>query len=415
MPYKLIKGEFHIHYPDIPKNGPEPDGDTLKFKPDNPALVLSLQQTGRGADFNRRGMVNLRFEGIDALETHFNESHQNLKWANAARNTMLETCGFGEITFFQDLPNKVETVEHHPQRGYILAGGLDVFGRIISFVFAGDSHFVDGAEIWAEEETIQNSLNMMLLEEGLAYPAFYTSLPCELRDVLGAATIKSRNNRKNMWENAVSVEENVAVPDVAALENLTIWPKLFRRLSKYFSAGFQNLDQFDSWLRDDPVNRDDRLILPDRELGNMHDIVIASGSNLRMLYQPEDLVVLPDDAMAIPPCTKKPVVERLSVRIMAALVNPIGPERGNETISLLNASANDINLGGWVIKDKANGKQPLQGTLVAGATVRIPLTNSVKLGNKGDTLSLFDTEEKLIHQVSYSKQQAQEEGWTVVF
>ena len=34
MSYTLIKGSFHIHYPANPLSGPEPDGDTLKFQPD---------------------------------------------------------------------------------------------------------------------------------------------------------------------------------------------------------------------------------------------------------------------------------------------------------------------------------------------------------------------------------------------
>jgi len=37
------------------------------------------------------------------------------------------------------------------------------------------------------------------------------------------------------------------------------------------------------------------------------------------------------------------------------------------------------------------------------------------LNNDGDTISLFNAEEALIYQVSYTKKQAQEEGWTIVF
>lgn len=73
-----------------------------------------------------------------------------------------------------------------------------------------------------------------------------------------------------------------------------MWPKLFRRLVSYFAAGYTDFDQLDSWLRQDPVNRDDRMILPNREIGNMHDTVSATGPILRMVYQPEDLVILPD-------------------------------------------------------------------------------------------------------------------------
>jgi len=68
MSYTLIKGEFHIHYPANPLNGPEPDGDTLKFRPDNRELVLALPKPNQPASFNRDGITSIRFEGIDALE-----------------------------------------------------------------------------------------------------------------------------------------------------------------------------------------------------------------------------------------------------------------------------------------------------------------------------------------------------------
>jgi hypothetical protein len=44
--YTLIRGEFYIRYPDLPRNGPEPDGDTINFLPDNDDLVRSLPRFG---------------------------------------------------------------------------------------------------------------------------------------------------------------------------------------------------------------------------------------------------------------------------------------------------------------------------------------------------------------------------------
>jgi hypothetical protein len=34
MSYTLLRGSFVIRYPDLPRQGPEPDGDTVKFLPD---------------------------------------------------------------------------------------------------------------------------------------------------------------------------------------------------------------------------------------------------------------------------------------------------------------------------------------------------------------------------------------------
>ena len=42
MSYTLLRGQFVIRYDDIPRQGPEPDGDTVKFMPDTPGLVEML-------------------------------------------------------------------------------------------------------------------------------------------------------------------------------------------------------------------------------------------------------------------------------------------------------------------------------------------------------------------------------------
>ncbi len=66
--YTLIKGKFHIFYPDSPNQGPQPDGDTLTFEPDNPDVFRDFK---RYPDLSRRGTLSIRFEAIDALETHY--------------------------------------------------------------------------------------------------------------------------------------------------------------------------------------------------------------------------------------------------------------------------------------------------------------------------------------------------------
>ena len=40
--YTVIKGEYWIHYTDIPRQGPQPDGDTITFHPDDITLVRKL-------------------------------------------------------------------------------------------------------------------------------------------------------------------------------------------------------------------------------------------------------------------------------------------------------------------------------------------------------------------------------------
>src|SRR5687767_7331904 len=112
----LLRGQFVIRYPDLLRQGPEPDGDTVKFRPDSPALVEALpRRSGRPPDINARG-ISVRLEAIDALETHFGATHQELAGANAARNELLRHLGFTNVNFFADLPNKVQSADQDAVR-----------------------------------------------------------------------------------------------------------------------------------------------------------------------------------------------------------------------------------------------------------------------------------------------------------
>jgi hypothetical protein len=136
--YVLISGEFYVLYPDLPRNGREPDGDTISFLPDHDDLIWALPRfNGRPPDRKHLGTYSVRFEGIDALETHFQNQHQNLEFANAARDLMLREVGFTQVDFFPDRPNKVQAAQPHPLPGHILATGIEANGRIVAQVYAG--------------------------------------------------------------------------------------------------------------------------------------------------------------------------------------------------------------------------------------------------------------------------------------
>jgi hypothetical protein len=117
MSYTLLAGRFVIRYADLPRQGPEPDGDTVKFVPDTPALVETLPRlSGRAPKINARG-ISVRLEAIDALETHFAETHQELAGANAARDVLLAELGVTNVVYFPDLPNKVQSADQDSVAG----------------------------------------------------------------------------------------------------------------------------------------------------------------------------------------------------------------------------------------------------------------------------------------------------------
>jgi uncharacterized protein YukJ len=105
------------------------------------------------------------------------------------------------------------------------------------------------------------------------------------------------------------------------------------------------------------------------------------------------------------------------VRIAAALVNPQGHDPGHETVTLVNASPASVDLTGWSLLDRNKKRSPLPpGSLTAGDTLKISLDGTgAQLSNKGGTITLLDEQGLKIDGVSYGKDLARRQGWTIVF
>ena len=103
------------------------------------------------------------------------------------------------------------------------------------------------------------------------------------------------------------------------------------------------------------------------------------------------------------------------VRIVGALVNPVGPAPEREIVTLLNSSDTDISLAGWTMADRLKNKSPLPAVnLAAGAVLQVELKPPAALGNKGGLITLLDPDGLKVHGVAYTQADARE-GWTVVF
>ena len=409
--YTLIKGSFPIV-------GTEPDGDTLRFQPDTPALVETLGPAGQAPGWNHDGtQISVRFEAIDALETHFQGTRQQVRLGDLATQVMLHVAGFSSV---QTSGTRVTSAVPPAVRGHVAANGLDSFGRMIAFVFAGEAVGADGEPLFLDPPLLAASINAQLLAQGLAYPAFYTTLPTDLKDHLAAETRVIRERALGLWpEDAPSLERSADIADLAAAESLAMWPKLFRRLVAYFQAGNAGLAGFGAWLRQDLRNRDDYLQLPDGELGNMHDLVEVNGNRMRLCFRPEDLVVLPDTFVPNPVPVPVPAPTNGAVRLVAALPNPVGTDKDHETVTLINTGASEIDLTGWQVRDRqlqaaAKPGTGLSGTLAPGETLRVPLQPPVALANSGDDLFLLDGSGTLVDQASYTRAEAGS-GVTVLF
>lgn len=105
------------------------------------------------------------------------------------------------------------------------------------------------------------------------------------------------------------------------------------------------------------------------------------------------------------------------MRIAAALVNPRGGDVGHETVTLVNASPAPVDLTGWMLADRNKKRSPLPSQVVApGEALRVQLDGTgAQLSNKGGIITLLDDQGIKIDGVSYSREAAMRQGWTLVF
>ncbi|KAM5529089.1 hypothetical protein FOXYSP1_16933 [Fusarium oxysporum f. sp. phaseoli] len=141
---KLLQGKF------IARNGLQPDGDTIRFKPDN----------------------------VDFVEELRRESHGSTIMNEAARDELLRRLGFTDVKFSGNPPFIINSGDQEIS-GHVLSNGFDSFGtRLVGFIYEGDGsvHGSDGSVISLDRSLVDESVNTALLSEGYVFPAVrYTS------------------------------------------------------------------------------------------------------------------------------------------------------------------------------------------------------------------------------------------------
>lgn len=269
MPFTLLKGTFK------PQAG-IPDGDSVRFAPDDPNPLFMLRRQGRLPRVNQNnGTVQLRYEGIDTLEKDAVEP-----FASNATKRNMELIGFSE-----------ETPE---PRGYILANQIGPHGRPICFVFAGDTEDSDGSSIFLNGGRMMHSVNFQLLKDGSAYPLFYDTLFDDLRNVLSSASVESRKEKRGVW---LSDQTNKGIiwDGASSLPTLApVFPKLWRRLEKYtqnrdFRDESDTLESFIDFLQ---VVQDRLFIISESRFTDLDNIVKIDGNSIRLPFFPEDLIFM---------------------------------------------------------------------------------------------------------------------------
>jgi uncharacterized protein YukJ len=105
-----------------------------------------------------------------------------------------------------------------------------------------------------------------------------------------------------------------------------------------------------------------------------------------------------------------------AIRIVAAMVNPVGPAPEHESVLLLNASPGAVDLTGWRIADRLKRTCPVPAeTLGTGELLRVPVIEPAQLSNKGGLITLLDAAGLKVAGVAYTENDARREGWTLTF
>jgi len=344
MEYILIKGHFHVvRY--------APDGDSLMFEAQRPHYWERLQTEHREeleeSLEEGEGSLQLRLQGIDALETHYSlrpllpprdlwgksfEKAQKPKpgffrqpadYGDKATEKLLRhlgvlevkwASGFGrkwikEISLDQGKgPQTFDEKGKDPIEGYILVNDADRRGRPISWAFPGNTSSRDGSK-WSTDDLldeIKSSLNYRLLAAGLVYPYFYMTLAAPLRQAMIYGVLNAQRQRMGLWSED-KTQEGIRLNAFSQLvEKDLIFPYLFRRMAKHqlkrqYEAYWEAVSNKQSYTPDTEEMHLDTffddtnpyvLLVEERDFQRLDNIMEISGNSFRLKTHPGNIVFL---------------------------------------------------------------------------------------------------------------------------
>jgi hypothetical protein len=265
--------------------GKQPDGDSIRFVPATPSLLERLEHAER-ARRSSDGSLQLRVEGIDAPETHYNAFAQPL--GDPARDRLLGLCGFTHVEHGTGAQAETVTDATPPRiAAAILSHIVDVNGRPVSFLLVGDSLPPDAADVQIDEALLRQTLNAQLLADGSAYLTLYASLDPPLRDGLRAIAVSA--GRLGVWARDASARFTLAGQDSIGPAGALILPKLFRRCTDYLRTRLAG-ETLPDWLRARPDTEDDQLSVAEGPLVRLSELVTQRGDELSFSAGLLDLV-----------------------------------------------------------------------------------------------------------------------------
>lgn len=345
MDYYLIKGHFHVV-------GYSPDGDSLMFEAKNKKHWKKITSAHHELFEEKlkkgNGVVQLRLQGIDALETHYSPSNliapkglgskksskaeapkkgkfrQPATYGDMATSEMMKLFGVENMTWAKSgygatYVKQIEVIKgkktstyksknNDPLEGYVIVNDIERKGRPISWVFAGKTRTRDGAKLTTAKlnATLKNSINYQLLANGLVYPYFFFTLAAKLRNNLVEAVESAQKEKLNIWSLDKTMDGILLKKSSQITGDHLLFPYLFRRIIKHkfrrmmegYWDALKNKKSYkpkveslflDSFYKDtNPYV----YIISSREFKRLNDIVAVSKNKIKMNRHPGDIVFL---------------------------------------------------------------------------------------------------------------------------
>jgi endonuclease YncB( thermonuclease family) len=271
-PLLCLRGELVIV-------GKSPDGDSIRFRPDSPDLVRTLDNGAR-ARASSDGTFQLRLDGIDAPETHYNAHSQPL--GAPARDALLAWCGFTDVRWPGD---QVSASTPAAIPAAVLAKLVDVNGRPVVFLLRDDLP-PDGQRV---EVPLAATANAEMLRTGDAYGTFYSSTDPALRDELRALAVAARSASLGVWAADASGGFVLASQDSIGPDGALILPKLFRRCTDYLRSRNAR-ETLPEWMERQGDQQDDLVSVGGAAEVRFRTLISQAGDRISLDADPLDLV-----------------------------------------------------------------------------------------------------------------------------
>jgi endonuclease YncB( thermonuclease family) len=259
--------------------GKSPDGDSIRFRPDSPDLVRTLENGAR-ARASSDGTFQLRLDGIDAPETHYNAHAQPL--GAPARDALLAWCGFRDVRWAGD---QVSASTPAAIPAAALAKLVDINGRPVVFLLRGDLP-PDGQQA---DVALDATANAEMLRTGDAYGTFYSSTDPSLRDELRAIARTARADSLGVWPVDASGGFLLTSQDSIGPDGALILPKLFRRCTDYLRSRNAR-ETLPEWMEREGDSQDDLVSVAGAAPVRLRTLISQAGDRISLDADPLDLV-----------------------------------------------------------------------------------------------------------------------------